>query len=118
MVPVLDDLLPQSDGAYEPPANPGDLFSNDSPLFELADMFKYRLNDLTEEARGGFKLGYYSAVFDVWLKSGLAFWLNVPEYCVDRLVARCKAFNRTVETKPFANGDIAITVGAHNAEAQ
>lgn len=115
---VLDDLLPQSDSAYEPPSNLSELFTGeDSALWELADIWKYGLSDMSTEDRAIFTMGYYCAIWDVWLKTGLPFAVTVPEDCVDRLVKRSEAFNRTVEAKPSGNsGNIQMIVSAHNGD--
>lgn len=111
MTPTLDDLLPQSDATYEPPVNPGDLFTDNSALFELADEFKYTLT--SQHDRASFSYGYYAAVFDVWLKTGLGFWMPVPIHCVDGLVERAERFNRKVDVTYHEKCSPHVTVHAH-----
>ncbi len=113
----LDDLLPTSDAAYEPPADLRDLFKPGTPLCEMADVYKFSREGLDDPA--DFRDGYHAAYFDMWLKTGLPFFMNVSPENVDRLVQRAKGFNRTVEVKeraPILNG-FSLLVSKHDPNA-
>lgn len=108
----LDDLLPTSDAAYEPPADLRELFTRGSPLCEMADVHKFSRDGLTWS---DFRDGYDAAYFDMWLKTGLQFFMNVSPQNVDRLVSRARGFGRTVEVKeraPILNG-FSLVVSKH-----
>lgn len=106
--PPLDDLLPPSDAAYSPPADLTELFTSpDSPLWELADWLKFHPRPPSFEA------GYFACVFDMWLKTGLSFAVQVNDDFSEMLIARCEAFRRTVQRKPFGSGRASLHVSGH-----
>lgn len=114
MIP-LDDLLPTSDAAYEPPADLRDLFKSGSPLCEIADIYKFSREGLTTGR--DFRDGYEAAQFDMWLKTGLQFFMYVSTTNVERLVQRAEAFGRTVKIKERSPtlGGFSLSVSQHKS---
>lgn len=89
--PPLDDLLPENDAHYEPPANLAELFTdNNSSLWALADIYKF--GHIAHDPN--FKLGYYANIIDTWLKTGQPFLITVETSMLPTLTDRIQQFQR------------------------
>lgn len=107
----LDDLLPVSDASFEP-VDSADYFTEISPFWEFSDMHKW-MRPVDDNQRRGFRIGYYSALFECLLKSGKPFRFSIYGLPENIFWKRAEQMERTVRYAADDQGCQEIVVSGH-----
>lgn len=99
----LDDLLPTSDGAFQP-VDSGQFFEAGSSFWEFSDMFKWQ----SKQGHDPWRFGYMAAMFEAALKSGRKFYFPVRGLPWSEFVSRAREYGRVAM---ITEGDYLIVRG-------